>query len=161
MSQLKDWFNGKQDREFRQPQRPGYILPRMALTIADPKHGEALQYSCHQYVAEGIRQNMDKLEPTDRIIHFGRAGIVFHTIMVRGDDVLLDRAITKEYQGYDPEAGVYRTTRGGEEIMHEITFGDFVDQYLSKIDLAAPDADETPQAAEGQSAPPAGGKRTP
>ena len=136
---LHEWFNGAQDGQFNKPQRPDYILPRMALTMVDPQHKHALMYCCHQYVAAGIRENMDKLEPDDKIIHFGMGDTVFHTILVRGDQVLLDRAITKEYKGYDPEEGVYRTSRGVEEIVRETTWAEFQEQYLSKINLDDPE----------------------
>lgn len=132
---LHEWFNGAQDAGFNKPQRPDYILPRMALTIVDPKHKDALMYSCHQYVAEGIRQNLMRMEPDDRIIHFGVGKTVYHTILVRGDEVLLDRAITKEYQGYDPEREVYRTSRGEEEIIHETSWADFQAQYIENISV--------------------------
>lgn len=139
---LHEWFNGTQDGQFNKPQRPDYILPRMALTMVDPHHKHALMYCCHQYVAAGIRENMDKLEPDDKIIHFGMGDTVFHTILVRGDQVLLDRAITKEYKGYDPEEGVYRTSRGVEEIVRETTWAEFQEQYLSQINLDAPELPE-------------------
>ena len=140
--ELKDWFHGAQDREFFRPQRPEYILPRMALTMADPHHPDALLWCCHQYVAAGMRDHMDKLEPTDTIIHFGMGETVFHTILVRGDDVLIDRAVNKEYIGFDPETRTYTTTRGVEEALHEITVAEFTAQYLDNVSISVPEDDQ-------------------
>lgn len=124
------------------PQTVPYILPRMALTFADPNHRYALKGSCHQLATRFLRERDDQaqLKDDDRILQLGAHGTVYHTIIAAADNrVLYDSFRPSGPSGFKPDRGVYVLGDQGEiGIMSDISVADFKKNYVSRVVLPSP-----------------------
>lgn len=131
------WFN---EAVSGKPQTIDYLLPRMALTMAQPEHEQALVYSCHQSVARaiGFLHDADKLESDHAIIFFGMPSRVYHSVLVKGDTVVCDLIGDVAGNFYDPENECYHsgTFQGRLPIKQKISVDDFFRDYVAKLTIA-------------------------
>lgn len=143
---LTGWFQGVVECN---PQTVDFILPRMALTFADPKHGSALKGSCHQLATRFIREQdrQRTLKDDDRIIQVGAFGKVFHTIIAGADDsVRFDSFNPKGESGFKPDRKKYvmQDIDGELDVMSDITVADFKKDYVARLVLPPPAATPPP-----------------
>ncbi len=140
----KEWFR---DAVSGKPQTLAYLLPRMALTMAQPHHGDVLRYSCHQQVASAIRylHDADKLESDHAIVFFGTDSMIYHSVLVKGDTVICDLIGDVPGNVYDPEKECYHsgTFKGSLPVKLNLSVDDFFSNYVAKLN-AAPRRDGGP-----------------
>lgn len=132
-----EWFNGAVSNK---PQTIDYLLPRMALTMAQPRHGGSLRYSCHQSVARAIGDlhDRDKLESDHSIVFFGTQTMVYHSILVKGDEVVCDLIGDVDGNSYDPKNECYHsgTFAGRVPVKRIVPVDEFFADYVSKVSVA-------------------------
>ena len=144
---LVPWFEGAVSHL---AQTVPFILPRMALTFVAPNHPDRLYGSCHAKaalaLAHGHKQGL--ASPDDKIKIFGSElqETAFHTIITTKDGVVRYDSLS-DIPGcrYDAEHDRYISPDWDEavSVKHELTFADFLKDYVGKIKLppTAPSSD--------------------
>lgn len=108
------------------------VLRRMALTLQHPDDKNAYVKSCHGDVSNGMASLMDDKHDDVAIILFGRDDFVHHSILVRGDDVLVDSWQSRDGHGYDGQTKTYIAGRSGVlPKAIEISMDNFLERYCS------------------------------
>ena len=129
-----NWFS---EAVSGKPQTEEYILQRMALTLSQPDHDQALRRSCHQLAAREIGRlhDEDKLTSDHQIVMLGLGPTIYHTIITNKDDVVFDSLGTTEGNRYDAEKGRYfsGTFSGHMMVKHTMGVDDFFKNYVAKI----------------------------
>ncbi|PCK00466.1 MAG: hypothetical protein COA45_01420 [Zetaproteobacteria bacterium] len=130
----------------------------MADYVRDSEHEVIPITSCHSAVAYWIVAE-EQLEPSDEIVLLGPKpdkDLVFHSILMRGDDIIGDTERSAENRQidttYDAQTGVYKTKmsnkEGSEEVSYQtllrISLSDFKQQYVEEnntdLDITDPNA---------------------
>lgn len=144
---LKNWFKGELGANFRKLQQKDNVLPRIALTAADPKHPEGFRRSCHRYTAVMLHQHipLGNIIDSDEIVLLGFGNTVYHSIITRGNNEILsddtspngEVSINIEEERYHSDW--YEQTNPGQakdmKIIKRISIGEFKAQYLNNITL--------------------------
>lgn len=93
---------------------PSLIFSKIALTLADPKDGDALRTSCHFRTTQAISSGLQtgKLKEDDEVVLVGTArGEVYHSVIARGDELVFDSAKLKDtFARADDGRAVYETS---------------------------------------------------
>ncbi len=129
---LTEWYNGVVENG----QSVGRVLPTMALTVLEPTHAQAYRGdSCYGQVAleiAGLAKSGD-LTPDHTIGIYGHRDMVFHTVLSRGHEIIVDtlypagRKLNEPYSHDDIHSDL--------TLLARISMQDFVEQYVDKVHI--------------------------
>lgn len=133
-----DWFS---EAVSGKPQTEAYLLPRMALTLAQPDHPEALRYCCHQMAMKELAKlhDEDRLTEDHCVVMFGLGNTIYHTILTKGNEVVYD-FLADQSCHYDTSHERYRSSQGDMMVKAVIPVDEFFRDYVSKVVTPVPSA---------------------
>lgn len=96
-------------------QTPDRVFEQIGLTSINPAHPQSLFNSCHARTARCIHEHRSEIEDTDTIVLFGYNGVVYHSVLMRGADIIFDCA----EGNYDHDSRTYSAENWRNETFKE------------------------------------------
>jgi hypothetical protein len=118
-------------------------LCRIAVTAIDRQHPDAYMSCCHSHTAAILKEHMDDIKDTDRLVFLGSAKDVAHSILVsEKGEILADSEFNQDgiKVELDMDARLYRVemTPGSNtftnmNVVHSEPIGAFKEKFLEPI----------------------------